>query len=163
RLVVAGMVAADGNDEIAGMWRRIPDAHAELALEAENVGIDEIAVRRHAGDEEKMLLVGGHHEIQLEISDRLDAVGQHAEQVKGELLAKGDRDDDLAVDDAEAGELDAGGDPILAVFDRECRAEGNQGLLCVLRVERQIAAHHFEERVVAEEFGRWQLSIKSES
>ena len=118
-----GVIPANRQDEVALVRRRVPDAEAEVALQAEDVGMDDVAVLRQAGLEEELLFVGGHLDAQLEVRDRADAQRRKAEQVERELVAELDGDDDLALDQAERRELDPAGDPVGAVLGGEQAAD----------------------------------------
>ena len=118
------MVAAHGEDELAGERPLPPDGEGEAAGEADALREQPRVVGELGLDHEDALARGEAREQgeldrhQGRTRAREGHPGQ-AEQVDLQAVAEGDRDDGDAVDEREAGEGDAGGEPEVAHLVRE--------------------------------------------
>src|SRR5262249_35357688 len=92
------VVAADRKYEVAGMVAFVPDGESEIAIEAEDVRVDQVAVLGKAGFELENLVIAAGFDPQLEVCDVLDAKGSQTHHADREFLSELDRDHQLAVD-----------------------------------------------------------------
>ena len=154
------VVAADGEHELAGVRPLPPDHEGEAAGQA-NVRVEQPRVVGELRLDPEHALLGREARDQAELDrherdlrPRQRHAGQ-AEQGDLQAVADLDRDDDDAVDEGEAVERDAGGEPERAVRDREGVAERDQlGHRVVARARARV--ERLDERVLVEarEVGR---------